>query len=78
VAKRLGDLLQETRQTKARIEEGHCSRQIEPWVADSIGRNRLGQADVLIGLVVALSKSLCCAVGCRSRRGRVLSGRNER
>jgi alkylhydroperoxidase/carboxymuconolactone decarboxylase family protein YurZ len=35
VARHLGDLLHETRQTKARIKEGNCPRHIESWGAGS-------------------------------------------
>lgn len=81
MAKYLGDLLQEMRQTKARIKRGNCSRHIETRGAFSeVARQNgtlSGKQKDLISLAVGLSKQLC-AVRCLSSRGRLLSGSNER
>lgn len=81
MARHLGDLLHETRQTKARIKEGNCSRHIESWGAGSEvarqDRALSGKQKAPIDLAVGVSGQLL-AVRCLSRRGRLLSGSNER
>lgn len=81
MTKHLVDLFQETRQTKARIEEANCPKHVEAWgVCSEAARQSgtpSGEQKVPITCTIGLSEQVR-AMRCLSRRGRLLSESNKR